>query len=96
MLVESAAAPDLSIRSTWFDRLLIFLLVFSIYFEANLPFVGRASTPFLLFAFTLAYLSFYRGRSLLRQLSSRYFIVSLLFALTCLFMENLHPDPTYD
>jgi O-antigen ligase len=96
MLLESAAAPVHAVRSTWFDRLLIFLLVFSIYFEANLPYLGRASTPFMLFAFTLGYLSFYRGRSLLRQLSSRYFIVSLLFALTCLFMENLHPDPSVD
>lgn len=86
---------DLVFHSSWFDRLLIFLLVFSIYFEANLPYAGDASTPFLIFGFTFIYVSFTRLKALLRLFSSKYFVVSLAFGLICVFMETLHPFPDY-
>lgn len=83
-------------RSTLFDRILLFLLVFSIYFEANLPSPGGASTPFLIFGFTMVYLSFTRFKTLLRLFSSKYFIASMGFAVLCIFMETLHPFASYD
>ncbi len=84
------------IRSTIFDRGLIFLLVFSIYFEANLPFLGTASTPFLIFAFTFAYLTATRLKTLLRLFSGKYFIAAVAFAVVCIFMETLHPFASYE
>lgn len=83
-------------RSRLLDRVLVFLLVFSIYFEANLPFWGKASTPFLLFGITVAYLSFFRLPSLFRIISSRYFLASMAFATLCTLMESIHPRPMYE
>lgn len=83
-------------RSSWLDRLLVFLLVFSIYFEANLPYIGTASTPFVIFGITLVYIGITRLKTLLRLFSSRYFIAVAGFALLCVFMETIHPFPSYD
>ncbi len=83
-------------KSSRFDRILLFLLVFSIYFEANLPSPGGASTPFLIFGFTMVYLSFTRLNRLLRLFSSIYFISAMSFALLCTFMETLHPFASYE
>lgn len=93
---QAHIVPTSEIRSTLFDRVLIFLLVFSIYFEANLPFVGTASTPFIIFGFTFIYLAATRIKTLLRLFSSKYFIASVLFAIVCVFMETLHPFANYD
>src|SRR4051812_4804947 len=82
--------------SSTFDRILLFILVFSIYFEANLPSINGASTPFLIFAFTLIYLSFSRMNTLVRLFSGKYFFAAIGFAVLCAFMETLHPYPTYD
>jgi O-antigen ligase len=79
-----------------FDRVLLFLLVFSIYFEANLPSIRGASTPFLIFGFTLIYISITRLSTLLRLFSSKYFIAAMSFAVLCTFMETIHPFPSYD
>lgn len=96
MTTTAVLQPSLEIRSTLFDRVLIFLLVFSIYFEANLPYLGTASTPFLIFSFTLAYLALTRLKTLLRLFSSKYFIGSIAFALICVFMETIHPYASYE
>ncbi len=93
---QTAFQPTVEIRSTLFDRVLIFLLVFSIYFEANLPFLGTASTPFLIFGFTFIYLVATRVKTLLRLFSGKYFLASVLFAIVCVFMETLHPFPSYE
>ncbi len=92
---HAAFTPAEVIRSTLFDRVLIFLLVFSIYFEANLPYLGEASTPFLIFGFTFVYLAATRIKTLLRLFSGKYFIASVGFALVCIFMETLHPFASY-
>jgi O-antigen ligase len=84
------------LRSTKFDRVLLFLLVFSIYFEANLPSPGGTSTPFLIFGFAMIYLSFTRLNTLLRLFSSKYFIAAISFAVLCTFMETIHPFASYD
>lgn len=94
--MNSTPSDILRVRSSVFDRLLIFLLVFSIYFEANLPFAGAASTPFILFAFSFVYIASTRLKSLLRLFSGKYFIASLLFAFICIFMETLHPFASYE
>src|SRR5262245_38648786 len=86
----------LEYHSTWFERLLLFLLVFSIYFEANLPSISGASTPFLIFGFTLIYISITRLNTLLRLFSSKYFFAAMGFAVLCIFIETLHPYPSYD
>lgn len=88
--------PRFEIRSSLFDRILIFLLVFSIYFEANLPYVGTASTPFMIFGFTFLYIGLTRLKTLLRLFSSKYFIASIVFAVICIFMETMHPFASYD
>jgi len=88
--------PSLDIRSSAFDRLLIFLLVFSIYFEANLPYLGTASTPFLIFGFTFLYIGVTRLKTLMRLFSSKYFVASLVFAIICIFMETIHPFASYE
>ena len=82
--------------SSLFDRVLLFLLVFSIYFEANLPNIYGASTPFLLFGFTFAYLAVKRLNTLVRLFSGKFFIACLSFAVLCVFMETLHPFASYD
>ena len=87
--------PIVNVSST-FDRVLIFLLVFSIYFEANLPNVYGASTPFLLFGFTFSYLALTRLNTLIRLFKGKYFLACISFALICVFMETLHPYPSYD
>lgn len=92
----SIRQPIPTIQSTLFERVLLFLLVFSIYFEANLPFVGTASTPFLIFGFTFIYLTATRAKTLLRLFSGKYFISSVLFAIVCIFMETLHPFASYE
>ncbi|MFZ7114237.1 MAG: O-antigen ligase family protein [Bacteroidota bacterium] len=83
-------------KSNRADRVLLFILVFSIYFESNLPLIYGASTPFLLFGFTLFYLAVTRLKTLIRLFSGKYFIISISFALLCVFMETLHPFPSYD
>ncbi len=88
--------PRFEIRSSLFDRILIFMLVFSIYFEANLPYVGTASTPFMIFGFTFLYIGLTRLKTLLRLFSSKYFIASIVFAIICIFMETMHPFASYD
>ena len=93
---QASIHVPLEIRSTLFDRVLIFLLVFSIYFEANLPYAGTASTPFLIFGFTFVYLAATRIKTLLKLFSSKYFVASILFALVCVFMETIHPFASYD
>jgi len=83
-------------RSNRIDRILIFILVFSIYFESNLPLIYGASTPFLLFGLTLFYLAVTRLKTLIRLFSGKYFLISISFAIICVFMETLHPFPSYD
>ncbi|MBP6523465.1 MAG: O-antigen ligase family protein [Saprospiraceae bacterium] len=83
-------------RSNRVDRILIFILVFSIYFESNLPLIYGASTPFLLFGLTLFYLAVTRLKTLIRLFSGKYFLISISFAIICIFMETLHPFPSYD
>ena len=83
-------------RSNRVDRILIFILVFSIYFESNLPLIYGASTPFLLFGLTLFYLAVTRLNTLIRLFSGKYFLISISFAIICIFMETLHPFPSYD
>lgn len=83
-------------RSNRIDRILIFILVFSIYFESNLPLIYGASTPFLLFGLTLFYLAVTRLKTLIRLFSGKYFLISISFAVICIFMETLHPFPSYD
>ncbi|HNP49314.1 MAG TPA: O-antigen ligase family protein [Bacteroidia bacterium] len=96
-MLEAAVFPGTyEIRSSLFDRILIFLLVFSIYFEANLPYFRTASTPFLIFGFTFAYIGLTRLNTLLRLFSSKYFVASIGFAVVCIFMETLHPFSSYD
>jgi len=88
--------PVAEIHSTRFERVLLFLLVFSIYFEANLPYVGTASTPFLIFGFAFIYLAATKVKTLLHLFSGKYFIASALFAVVCIFMETLHPFASYE
>jgi hypothetical protein len=83
-------------HSTNFDKFLLFLLVFSIYFESNLPSFFGASTPFIIFGFTMVYISFTRLNTLMRLFSSRYFITAMAFALLCIFMETIHQYSEYD
>lgn len=83
-------------RSNKVDRVLLFILVFSIYFESNLPLIYGASTPFLLFGITLFYLAITRLKTLVRLFTGKYFLISISFALLCIFMETLHPFPSYD
>ena len=96
MIPATVIQPSLDIRSSAFDRLLIFLLVFSIYFEANLPYLGTASTPFLIFGFTFLYIGVTRLKTLMRLFSSKYFVASLVFAIICIFMETIHPFASYE
>ncbi len=95
-MITTSQSEQTTIRSTLFDRVLIFLLVFSIYFEANLPYIGTASTPFLIFGFTFVYVAATRIKTLLRLFSGKYFIASVLFAAICIFMETLHPFASYE
>lgn len=83
-------------RSNSADRVLLFILVFSIYFESNLPLIYGASTPFILFGITLFYLSITRFKTLVKLFTGKYFLYSMSFALLCVFMETLHPFPSYD
>jgi len=55
-----------------------------------------ASTPFLLFGLTLFYLAVTRLKTLIRLFSGKYFLISISFAIICVFMETLHPFPSYD
>ncbi|HRH66853.1 MAG TPA: O-antigen ligase family protein [Bacteroidia bacterium] len=96
MIEPVVLKPSLEIRSSVFDRILIFLMVFSIYFEANLPYLGTASTPFLIFGCTLFYIGLTRLKTLLRLFSGKYFIASVVFAVVCIFMETIHPFPSYE
>lgn len=84
------------LRSNVIDRILLFVLVFSIFFESNLPNVDGASTPFLIFGFTYFYLAITRMKTLARLFSGKYFLISISFAIICVFMETLHPFPNYD
>ena len=84
------------IRSNTMDRILLVFLVFSIFFESNLPNIYGASTPFVLFGITFLYLAVARLKTLVRLFSGKYFIISIAFAVVCVFMETLHPFPNYD
>ncbi len=96
MIAAIPTQQAVAYNSTVFDRILLFLLVFSIYFEANLPSFSGASTPFVIFAFTLVYLSITRLNSLMRLFSSKYFIAAMSFAVLCIFMETMHQYAAYD
>lgn len=96
MISGAIIGNEPELRSNPVDRFLIFLLVVSIYFEANLPYWGKASTPFIIFGITLAYLSVFRLKTLLRLLAGRYFMSALGFAVVAIFMETLHPFASYD
>lgn len=87
---------NIEFRSNLLDRVLLFILVFSIFFESNLPNVYGASTPFLIFGITYLYLGITRMKTLIRLFSGKFFLISLSFAVICTFMETLHPFPNYD
>ncbi|REJ83274.1 MAG: O-antigen ligase domain-containing protein [Bacteroidetes bacterium] len=96
MAMDISLNAETEIRSGLTERILIVLIIISIYFEANLPFIGSASTPFVLFTLTLAYLLARRLNTFIRMFSGKFFIASMVFALVCVFMETMHPSARYD
>jgi len=83
-------------RSLLLDRIILFLLVPAIYFEANLPHVGEASTSFVFFGFILFYALTTRPNAMVRLLSTKYFIAAIFFTVVCLIMESSHYDANYE
>jgi O-antigen ligase len=83
-------------RLLFADRIILFLLIPAIYFEANLPYYGTASTPFIFFALVVAYLVTTRMRSMFKLMLGKYFLASLFFVFVCIFMETIHSSPNYE
>ena len=80
---------------TWFDRILLSVLVASIFFEPYLPYIGGSSTPFWIFVLATLYTLVTRFESLEVIVSSYYFIAVIVFAFVCALMESVHPLSDY-
>jgi hypothetical protein len=87
--------PKRSNESVAFERILIFLTVFIVPFENDIPLVGRFSAPFVLFAIMGAYIFVFRLTALRRVISSGPFVLVTLFLLVAALTESFHQDSNF-
>ena len=86
----------LSYQSSLFDKVLLFLVVVSIFFEPLLPYFGGSSTTFFLFVLIVAYVVITRSRAITKIVKSRYFLAFVFFTVVCVLMESIHYYQNYD
>jgi len=86
----------LSYKSSLADKVLLFLVVASIFFEPLLPYFGGSSTTFFLFVFITAYVVFTRGQAIIKIAKSKYFLVFIFFTIVCVLMESIHYYQNYE
>ena len=83
-------------RSSLTDKVLLFLVVASIFFEPLLPYFGGSSTTFFLFVFIAIYVAVNRAQAITKIVKSKYFLAFIFFTLVCVLMESIHYYQSYE